>query len=64
MNKAPEKKLVGEFKRFGPFGPAYKVIKLLHSTAGGDWLLRIVILESGEEADYLYSHFKNDPEAN
>jgi hypothetical protein len=51
------------FRRFGPFGPAYEILDVAGELPGGDRLLRIRILESGEEAEYRLSHAIQDPEA-
>lgn len=59
----PDPQVIGQFKRFGPFGPAYEIIEPVKHLQDGDWLVRIKVLETGEETDYRYSHLKNDPEA-
>lgn len=59
----PDPSVIGQFKRFGPFGPAYKILAPVKHLNDGDWLIRIHVLETGEETDYRYSHLKNDPEA-
>lgn len=53
----------GKIKSFGVFGPKYEVGYLLRQLADGDWMVRIKLVESGEETEYLYSHLVNDPEA-
>jgi len=53
----------GKIKSFGVFGPKYEVGSLLRQLADGDWMVRIKLLESGEETEYCYSHLINDPEA-
>ncbi|MDO9012482.1 MAG: DUF5397 family protein [Gallionella sp.] len=53
----------GKIKSFGVFGPKYEVGNLLRQLADGDWMVRIKLLESGEETEYCYSHLINDPEA-
>jgi hypothetical protein len=55
---------VGEIKTFGPLGPKYEVLRALHPIPNGDWLVRICVVESGEEADYQLSHILADPVAN
>lgn len=53
----------GRIKSFGVFGPKYEVGDTLRQLADGDWMVRIKLVESGEEAEYRYSHLVNDPEA-
>ncbi len=53
----------GEIKSFGVFGPKYEVGQPLRQLADGDWMVRIKLLESGEETEYSYAHLLNDPEA-
>ncbi len=53
--------LGGRFHRFGADGPAYEVLKAEAAASAGDWLMRIRILTTGEEVDYLASRIKADP---
>ena len=59
----PAPQLIGQFRTFGPFGPAYRVLAPVKQVEGGDWILRIQVLETGEETEYAYSRAVNDPEA-
>ncbi len=59
----PDQSVIGQFRRFGPLGPAYQVMQPIKTGKDGDWLIRIRILNTGEETDYRYSHLKNDPVA-
>lgn len=59
----PAPNLIGQFRQFGEFGPAYKIVTALRPTEDNDWLLLVKVSESGEEVEYRYSHIKNDPEA-
>ena len=54
---------VGQVRTFGTEGPKYEVTGNGHSSDGGDWLVPIRVVESGEELDYPYSQLKADPEA-
>ena len=54
---------VGMIKSFGPFGPKYEVGEPLHPLDDGDWLVEIVLVESGEKAEYRWSRLADDPEA-
>ncbi|MHB1537498.1 MAG: DUF5397 family protein [Solirubrobacteraceae bacterium] len=53
--------LGGRFHRFGADGPAYEVLKPESAASAGDWLMRVRILTTGEEVDYLASRIKADP---
>ena len=50
--------LVGSYHRFGEIGPAYEVVD---TAASG--LVRILVLESGEELDYPVCDVREDPKA-
>ncbi|MEQ1556151.1 MAG: DUF5397 family protein [Gallionella sp.] len=53
----------GKIKSFGDFGPKYEVGNPLRQLASGEWMVSIKLLDSGEQAEYRYSHLMNDPEA-
>jgi hypothetical protein len=50
-------------KTFGEFGPKYEVVKLLRQLADGDWMVEILLIETGETTEYRLSHIVTDPEA-
>ena len=50
--------LSGTYRTFGADGPLYKVIGKVDETK-----VRIVVVESGEELDYLAERAVRDPEA-
>jgi hypothetical protein len=54
---------VGTIKSFGPCGPKYEVRDVLYPDGHGDWMVRIVLIESGEETEYRLSRLVEDPEA-
>lgn len=54
---------VGRIKSFGPFGPKYEVGKALRLLDDGDWMVEITMVETGEKAEYRWSHMTDDPEA-
>lgn len=54
--------LVGTFRRFGPFGPAYKITAVLEPLRGGDALLQAEVVETGEQIQRRYSFALQDPE--
>lgn len=59
----PDPKLIGQFRTFGALGPAYRILEPLKQTDSGEWLVRIRVLESGEETEYPYAKAASDPEA-
>lgn len=59
----PAPALLGSFKTLGAFGPAYQVVEPVRQLADGDWLVRIRLLETGEEVEYRYLHLLSDPKA-
>ena len=50
--------LIGTYRTFGADGPVYRVIEM-----AGEAKVRIVVVESGEELDYLVTRALSDPEA-
>ena len=59
----PPASQLNRFRSFGAFGPAYEVIAVERSLPNGDELLRIRLVESGEELLYKRSAMQQDPEA-
>jgi hypothetical protein len=58
---APDE-LVGTFRRFGPFGPAYKITGVLEPLSEGDAMLQAEVVETGEKIQRRYSFTLQDPE--
>ncbi|HEB93139.1 MAG TPA: hypothetical protein ENI94_06665 [Gammaproteobacteria bacterium] len=54
---------VGKVKSFGPLGPKYEIGQPLRQLDDGDWLVEIVLVESGEKAEYRLTHIYDDPDA-
>ena len=54
---------VGQIKTFGALGPKYEVRRLLSPLDNGDWVVEILLVETGEVTEYRYSRMINDPEA-
>ena len=54
---------LGLIKSFGPIGSKYEVMEPLRRLDDGDWMVRIKLVETGEEAEYRYTHLMDDPEA-
>lgn len=59
----PGAALIGKIKTFGPFGPSYEIIEPVRQLEDGDWILKVRLVESGEEAEYRYTHVLDDPKA-
>ncbi len=55
--------IVGTYRRFGPVGPVYVVAGVLQDLEDGDTLMKVTLVESGEEAEYRYSSILDDPKA-
>jgi hypothetical protein len=54
---------VGRIKSFGPFGPKYEVGHALRELDDGDWLIEVTLIETGEKAEYRWTHLNDDPDA-
>jgi hypothetical protein len=54
---------VGKIKSFGPFGPKYEVGPAVRQLEDGDWLVEVTMVETGEKAEYRFTHLAEDPEA-
>jgi hypothetical protein len=55
--------LVGAIKSFGEIGDPYEVLGVSRPGADGDWLMKIRMVKTGEEAEYSYRHILDDPKA-
>jgi hypothetical protein len=53
--------LVGTWRRFGAVGPIYEIIGMGEEMADGDRLMRIRVVETGEEVGYKLSDVLDDP---
>lgn len=63
LKEFPNPSVIGQFRSFGSFGPAYEVIEPIKPIEGDDWMMRIRVVSTGEVTDYRYSHLKEDPRA-
>ena len=54
--------LVGKIKTFGSFGPKYEILEKLREIKN-DYILKIRLIESGDETEYPASKAERDPEA-
>jgi hypothetical protein len=52
--------LVGTWRRFGAVGPVYEIIAIGGELPGGDRMMRIRVVESGEEVDYRFTDILDD----
>jgi Family of unknown function (DUF5397) len=59
--------LIGDFRTFGPVGPAYQVLGASEvsskSSQEGDLMLRVQVLDTGELADIPARQIALDPKA-
>ncbi|CAO3411660.1 DUF5397 family protein [Azospirillum largimobile] len=53
--------LVGTWRRFGLVGPVYEILGAGRELPDGDVMMKIRVLESGEEADYRLTDILDDP---
>lgn len=53
----------GQFKSFGPLGPKYQVGRALRQLDDGDWMVEVLLIETGENTEYRLTHLNDDPEA-
>jgi hypothetical protein len=57
---AEPQSILGTWRRFGPTGPVYEIVEQRGS--GPNPLMRIRVVESGEELDYPLAHILEDPQ--
>ncbi len=53
--------LVGTWRRFGAAGPVYEIIGAGNELPDGDRLMRVRVVETGEEVDYRLAEILDDP---
>jgi hypothetical protein len=53
--------LVGTWRRFGAVGPVYEIVGTGTELPRGDRLMRIRVVETGEEVDYRLAEILDDP---
>jgi len=53
--------LIGPWRRFGALGPVYEVIGQGTTNSEGERVMRIHVVESGEELDYRLTDLLDDP---
>jgi Family of unknown function (DUF5397) len=57
----PPERLVGTWRRFGVAGPVYEIVGVGREEPNGERIMRIRVVESGEEADYKMTEILDDP---
>lgn len=55
--------LMGSFRTFGRLGPVYEILRAAEPASGSKVMLRVRVVESGEELDYPLSDALDDPVA-
>lgn len=63
MIMTPPSVPVGNIKSFGALGPKYEVGKPLRQLDDGDWMVEVMLVETGEKAEYRLTHVNDDPKA-
>jgi hypothetical protein len=53
--------LVGTWRRFGVVGPVYEIVEAGKELDDGDRLMRVRVVETGEELDYRFTDILDDP---
>ena len=53
--------LVGTWRRFGAVGPVYEIVGLGTELPDHDRLMRVRVIETGEEVDYRFTDILDDP---
>ena len=54
--------MIGTWRSFGPAGPVYEIIGAGKALPGGERMMRIRVVETGEELDYRFTEMLDDPE--
>jgi hypothetical protein len=54
-------RLIGTWRRFGVAGPVYQIVTAGSELADGDRLMRVRVIETGEELDYRFTSILDDP---
>jgi hypothetical protein len=59
--RLPLDEVVGTYRTFGRVGPAYEIVGVAGSDVGRHVMLRVRVLESGEELVYPLASALDDP---
>lgn len=55
------KALIGTWRRFGVTGPVYEIVDIGRRSSDDDCLMRVRVVETGEELDYRVTDILEDP---
>lgn len=58
---ASDTRIVGQFRRFGQFGPVYEVVGMGVIDPLGEQWVKLRLVENGEEVDYKLDDALQDP---
>lgn len=53
--------LIGTWRRFGVTGPVYEIVGVGRALGDDDCLMRVRLIETGEEVDYRFTDILDDP---
>lgn len=54
-------RVVGTWRRFGLTGPVYEIVGKKTDLPDGDAVMRVRVVETGEEVDYKLTDILDDP---
>ena len=60
MHLEPQR-VVGTYRRFGIVGPVYEILGTEREIENGDVMMRVLVLETGEEVECKLSDIIDDP---
>lgn len=60
---APPHLPAGRIKSFGYFGPKYEVGQATRQLEDGDWMIEVILVETGEKTEYRWTRLVVDPDA-
>lgn len=63
MIMTPPSVPIGNIRSFGTLGPKYEVGKPLRQLDDGDWMVEVMLVETGEKTEYRLTHVNDDPKA-
>lgn len=53
--------IIGTWRRFGVTGPVYEIVGKERDLPNGDTLMKVLIVETGEEVEYKLTDILDDP---
>jgi hypothetical protein len=60
---APPRVPAGKIKSFGYFGPKYEVGQAIRQLEDGNWMIEVILVETGEKTEYRWTRLLDDPDA-